>query len=739
MFHTSCPPQGSANTVRLQKAERVCVALAAWAVVLALALAVGLLRFHRLSELPPGIQSDEGADGVYALQVLQGDHAIFFPEKASGREAIGVYTVALTTAFLGRTLLAFHLPTALASAGTVFLVFWLGRLLFGHDEESGRGTPWRGLLVGGVGAGLMAVSISQVFLSRAALRGNFMPLFLSLSLAFLWMGWRQRNWKKVALAGAWAGLLPYTYLAARFTPFLFLFFGLSFLKPLGSVAKEKLRAELPWAGIFLGMCGVIAAPILIHFALHPDHFSIRTGQLWVFGEEQESLLGIFLGNVWEYLLAFGFHGDRMERYNFAGQPLLNLWEAFFFWVGVGVAVRRWHRPAFRLLLLWLCIMILPAMLAATRGQGPNFLRMSGAAPAIFLLIGVGMWEACKYLMLRFAALQWRAKFIFQANDTKAAVAMGALVASSVLYQGVDSYSTFFQKWAGTPAFFRAYHTEWADAARVLNAQPSEKGITYILPYPKLNEHYGDEHFGFEYLYQGAVPAHIIHATTPHNLAQRIESALGTEEKVSTVKYLDWDNEVVGGDARADEHAIALLDKYGHFLDSEEFDSFLIHTFADVSLDRPWTLFEFLEPLEVHFDGGISLNGLAHGQGVEQHSLQQLFILGVGHPLWVALQWQTAPKLDVEYSVSLRLHNVGGEGVHQRDVVLRDKDTNTTRHWTADELVNTLHYLDLPPDLPPGEYELRLVVYDFETLKPTVELGVWEPETTLTRLQLGELK
>ena len=49
------------------------------------------------------------------------------------------------------------------------------------------------------------------------------------------------------------------------------------------------------------------------------------------------------------------------------------------------------------------------------------------------------------------------------------------------------------------------------------------------------------------------------------------------------------------------------------------------------------------------------------------------------------------------------------------------------------------FLEFPSDLPPGEYELRLVVYDFETLKPTVELGVWEPETTLTRLQLGELK
>ena len=37
----------------------------------------------------------------------------------------------------------------------------------------------------------------------------------------------------------------------------------------------------------------------------------------------------------------------------------------------------------------------------------------------------------------------------------------------------------------------------------------------------------------------------------------------------------------------------------------------------------------------------------------------------------------------------------------------------------------------------GNYELRLVVYNLETLVPAVELGVWEAETTLARLRLAE--
>ena len=102
----------------------------------------------------------KGAHGVDALSVLRGEHAAFFPES-HGREGLIVYAIALTTSVLGRTILAVRLPTALASAGTVFAVFWLGRLLFGREWDSGRATPWRGLLVGGVGAGLIAVSLAR--------------------------------------------------------------------------------------------------------------------------------------------------------------------------------------------------------------------------------------------------------------------------------------------------------------------------------------------------------------------------------------------------------------------------------------------------------------------------------------------------------------------------------------------------------------------------------------------------
>ena len=101
---------------------------------------------------------------------------------------------------------------------------------------------------------------------------------------------------------------------------------------------------------------------------------------------------------------------------------------------------------------------------------------------------------------------------------------------------------------------------------------------------------------------------------------------------------------------------------------------------------------------------------------------------------MVLQWQAAPGLDTDFSISLHLHNAEGGGVYQQDAVLSNAIPVSTNHWSAEELVDTMHLLVFPNDFPPREYELRLFVYDFETLKPTVEIGVWEAETVLAHLR-----
>ncbi len=155
------------------------------------------------------------------------------------------------------------------------------------------------------------------------------------------------------------------------------------------------------------------------------------------------------------------------------------------------------------------------------------------------------------------------------------------------------------------------------------------------------------------------------------------------------------------------------------------------------MERPWTFYEEIEPLTVLYDGGITLHGIAIGQNEVQLSSRQPLDLGQERTLWGVLQWQAAPELNVDYAMSLRLYDRQGKLVHQADdIIWEPADHVPSSKWPRDEKVDSLVQLEFPDELPPDEYELRLVVYNFETQVPTVEIGVWQPETTLARLRLG---
>lgn len=716
------------NLKRLPATYRLLPTLVAVGIVLTLTVVVVLTRLYRLSEIPPGIINDEGANGVDALRVLHGEHAVFFAERASGREAMAVYATALATRLLGPSLLSFHLPGALASAATVFVVFVLGMLLFGRDSGAGKSNLWRGLIVAGIGAGLLAGSLGQTFLARGGFRANFLPLVLSLSLALLWWAWRKSStqggsWWWLALSGACAGLLPYTYIPARFTPLLFTFLGLSFLIPLRPATITIIRANWKKACLFTVAAGLVAAPILVYFILNPNDFFFRSKEISLTQNGQRTVWAAFLTNAMDYLLVFGVRGDRIWEYNFAGRPLLNAWEALFFWTGVGMSLWRWRqRPAYRLLVIWLAVLILPAMLTFNRGLGPNSLRIIGAAPAAFLLVGVGMWETTRLAKLLLPNL----------NRTLGAALVGTTIVSLITVQGVSSFRTYFHEWLGTPSFYAAADAELAEVASVLNVQGADSDTVYLIPYSLSNGH-----FGFDYLYQGEAPAHVIHATTTH-LPQNIQAILNSHHGASTVKVIDWNDDLswIGG---GEEHTLALLQKYGTHLASRDYPYFQIHTFSDVSLESNWTFYDELGPPIVNYDGGISLLGIALGHGESQHPIQQPVDLGMKRSFWMAMQWQTAPKLQTEYAISLRLHNDKGSGVYQKDIVLLNPNRSRTNDWSPDNPVEMISHIEIPHHLESGQYELRLVVYDYETLKPTVELGVWEPEAVLTRFQISRLQ
>ncbi len=267
-------------------------------------------------------------------------------------------------------------------------------------------------------------------------------------------------------------------------------------------------------------------------------------------------------------------------------------------------------------------------------------------------------------------------------------------------------------------------------AQALAAQPSDDDTVYLIP-----ARHNRSDVKANLLTEKLAPFFTFSMDAP-GLAHEVESTLAALKNLSTVRVVEWKrtNPWIDNNARP---LTFLLTKYGRFLGSDEYEDFSVHNYADISFERPWINHEYLEPLTINYDGGIALLGLALGHGPEQIPAVQLLDLGPERSLWSALQWQTEPGLDVDYVLSLRLYNADEERAHQQDTVLWNQDHWPTSHWLAGEPVETTALLHLPTDLPPGDYELRLVVYDFETQVPTVQIDVWKPETTLARLRLAE--
>lgn len=328
-----------------------------------------LLRFWRLGSWPPGLYRDEAFNGLDALGVLAGDHAIFFTAN-NGREPGYIYLTAVAISFLGRTPLAVRLAAAIVGTLTMPVVYLLGKSWF--DRETAVYASW-----------LWAITLWPVHLSRIGLRPILLPIMLALTL---WIGteaYRRRSNKLWLLAGLCYGLSFYTYLAVRLTPLLLLLI-LLYLWWHRWPLPTKQHALL-----FIGGATAVLLPLLIWIAQEPSRFLGRSNQVSILNPEINN------GNLWSALWQSGWHGlgmffwqgDNILRHNPAGRPVFDWVMALPFLIGAGVMLYRWKRPSHATLLLWCFVMLAPTILAE---DTPHFLRAVGLLPAILYLPALGL-------------------------------------------------------------------------------------------------------------------------------------------------------------------------------------------------------------------------------------------------------------------------------------------------------------------------------------------------------------
>jgi hypothetical protein len=420
---------------------------AAFLLLSAVLVVAAALRFAALSSLPPAHYRDVAVTALDALRAASGHPRLHY-----------VYDEGLFANLMGLVFLVAGVSDASvrflgAACGVLTCagVFFLGRSL---------GAPRAGML----GAFLLAVSLWHVILSRSGFRAVLLPLLLSFAAGLLLEGVRRASPGRLAGSGALFGLCAHTYPSSRVVPLLI---AIVLLAEIG-LGREAWRRAAPGLLAFAALAAIVAGPMLVHYAHHPEDFNNPERLVSIFSEK------LTPGTAWQHLrenlghtlVMFHLRGDTNWRHNLSGAPLLDPLTGALLLIGLGAAIlmlrggfeRIVARPRASAIVLlgWIVVLLLPNLLSV---EGvPHGLRSCGVLPAAMILAGFGAEILREILAGRMGR--------------RALLATG--VAAGVLMTGWTGYR-YFVSWGGDPRVLEEHDGAYRAAARALLAAPPGVG------------------------------------------------------------------------------------------------------------------------------------------------------------------------------------------------------------------------------------------------------------------------
>jgi 4-amino-4-deoxy-L-arabinose transferase-like glycosyltransferase len=644
------------------------------------------LRLYGLDSIPPGLSGDTAYKGVAANRVLAGEHPVFFEESWGGVEPMYMYLLAGFFKLFGSTPLAIKALSALLGILTVPLLYLLVRELLNSSAVALLSATW------------LAISFWHINYSRLGWEIILAPLFVIVTIYFLWRGLRTRRWREWIYSGLALGASLYTYQALRFLPILVVLYLL--LRVL--LEKGFWREYGPKAVVCVVTAIVVFLPLGTYFATHSDAFLRRAGEVSIFNPEknpQGPLYSFVLSTV-KVLGTYNVQGDPLWRHNLPGRPAFDVLTSAFFFVGLGLSLLRWRERSYSLLLLWLLVLSLPPILTPPRDV-PHFSRSIGALPAACVFPALGMQTAWRWLRERRPSARFR---VIAASGLVA-----VLLASAVL-----TVRDYFVVWAGYPELREDYFDgQFVDLAAAMN-ELDEPGAVWLLPISSLaSPHDEPGHHTVEFLYRGMAPFYFLNLD---------ESAVATELSTLTRGHdrallVDYKNYVLENaydfiDADPKRLAPFLLGKYGREAEQYSFESFDIRAYT-LPANADFSVAESPEPLRANFGGQLLLTAADFGVRSAREPGQR--VLPSGGEAWVVLQWRALTEPSADYSVAVYLLDQRDRVVGQADKLLLGNNMRATSEWTSGQEEMDYYVLPSLPATPPGEYHIEVSVYDPSTM------------------------
>src|SRR5579859_127773 len=365
------------------------------ALAVAAITAVGAaLRLWNLSSLPPGQYIDETLVNIIARDsAAAGQFHIYYPENFGGYHPVVVYTAMLSRWLTGGNPFALRYGIALISALSLPLFFFALRAIFQADD-AGRRADWLAL----AGTLIVAVSVGYIINSRTGEEVTLPTPVAAVMFLALALGLRLGRRRYFVLAGIALGLSLYTYYSARFLPVAVV---LALFWIAAAQGRATWRAHAVDPALVAGCSLVVALPLLLFFAHHPDLFFARailttaSSQNLGLGGEAGFLLNSSLHTLGGLVLP-GF-GDILPRQNVPGRPLFDAFLALCLVLGGLLALRRPRRVSHILLISWAVVQLAPAAVTMVNNS-PHFTRLSAATPPLAGLAALGLaaiWQALR--------------------------------------------------------------------------------------------------------------------------------------------------------------------------------------------------------------------------------------------------------------------------------------------------------------------------------------------------------
>jgi hypothetical protein len=640
-----------------------------------LLLIAAALRFVGLPHMPPGISHDEVAEVIIARRVLEGHHALFF-EEAYGQEPLFIYLLAGALVVLGENVFALRFVTASVGLLTVAASARLARRLFNV----------RIALVTTAG---MAVMLWPIFWSRVGLRGMTLPLMLCLGWDALWDALqkspsRQRDWKAV-WAGVFFGLTAYTYLAARGLPILFAAFVVYlwlFNRPADKVypadkvhPADKIHPAAEgypplrhiWRPLLvtLMIASLFAVPLVVYLSQNPQ-LQFRVYEV---DEPLRQLLQgrpkLVVRNIPRILAMFTVEGDFTVRNNAPHRPVFPEpgWAALFYLGGIITIMLCFRDARYALILIWLGVMLSPSMVTT---DAPNFVRTLGALPVVMIVPAIGVEWMTIHLHKRAPGVLWL---------------WGAILAIIVLINAALTVRDY-QAWSEIEVTRFVWQSDLAAVAHRLDAWPQ--------------------------LMDGTVSG-VANASMDD-----LSLALMMRRDEVRVRWVDTGSPLSAGGA-----LVVPADGGWLFVPSFIPISALISRQLDpLTLRRErWRSFTAYQlsayegpgdRMVTAFTGHLNLLAV-HAPAVGTTTQDMMM---PGQMLELLTVWQT---VEPPYPpLKAFIHVIDGDG---NLCAQHDGLDSPSRFWQPGDVIIQAHAIALPENLQAGSYELRVGLYDPETLQP----------------------